>query len=184
TQITNNTANDVVPSLYNGEIAWNGNLEGDAEIYYYNGTTTTQITNNTAYDANPSLYNGGIAWMGDEDGDNEIYYARLASAWVGDAIDSLGLTGYSEAEILQLADLYSGQTSGEVEGLTWTYLAGDLPGDTGGEVYEVGDSWEYNGKYYIKLGSGLEGAPELPAGVMPFLGALLSAAWARRRFLK
>ncbi|MEA3489097.1 MAG: hypothetical protein U9R44_01985 [Candidatus Omnitrophota bacterium] len=165
------------PSLYNGAIAWYDYVD-DAEIYYYNGTTTTQITDNIPHDFDPSLYNGAIAWWGVLDGgsDHEIYYARLASAWIGDAIISLGLEGYSEAEILQLVDLFSGQTSGLVGGMDWTYLAGNLPGDTGGEVYSIGDSWEYDGNYYIKLGSGLEGegsgVPELPAGAMPFVGAI------------
>ena len=56
--------------------------------------------------------------------------------------------------------------------MNWTFLSGDLPGDTDGQLYEVGDSWVHNGKYYIKLGSGLASTPEIPAGAMPFLGAL------------
>ncbi|MCK4697109.1 MAG: hypothetical protein KAT53_02245, partial [Dehalococcoidia bacterium] len=74
-------------------------------------------------------------------------------------------------------------------GMDWTYLAGNLPGDTGGEVYDIGDSWEYDGKYYIKLGSGLEGSgggvPEIPAGMMPLMGVAISVVIRRiRRFSK
>ncbi|MEA3489364.1 MAG: hypothetical protein U9R44_03355 [Candidatus Omnitrophota bacterium] len=176
TQISVSGAN---PSLYNGTIAWAGN-----GINYWDGGTTTQISGSGT---NPSLYNGDITWQGSDGNDDEIFYARLASAWIGDAIDSLGLAGYTEAEILDLADLFSGQTSGLVNSMDWTYLAGNLPGDTGGEVYDIGNSWEYDGKYYIKLGSGLEGTgvPELPAGAIPFIGAILCFGLRRlRRFHK
>ena len=81
----------------------------------------------------------------------------------------MALTDFTEQEIMDLADLYSGETSGSVHNMDWTYLSGHLPGDTDGEVYEIGDSWIYEGNYYIKLGSGLEGTngtgavPEVPA---------------------
>ncbi|MFH1664636.1 MAG: hypothetical protein ABIA77_00610, partial [Candidatus Omnitrophota bacterium] len=60
-----------------------------------------------------------------------------------------------------------------------------LPGEDPENPYEIGYSYTYNGNYYIKLGSGLEGdplgAPELPAGAVPLLGVVLGAVLARKR---
>ena len=70
----------------------------------------------------------------------------------------------STEEMSLLARLYADGKAGldpdalTVDGRTWAYLSGDLPGDFGGTTYELGDSWIYEGKYYIKLGSGLEGS--------------------------
>ena len=91
---------------------------------------------------------------------------------------------YSTDQVNQLTDLYTTHGSGQIGDVNWTYLSGNLPGDTDGLVYDIGDTWSYNGKYYIKLGSGLEGAPlgssgsvpELPVGAISFLGTILSFA--------
>ena len=156
------------PSLYNGQIAWETNLDGDNDIYYWNGTSITKVTDNLANDINPLLYGSDIVWQSDVDGDYDIYYARLASEWIQDALPEVDLMDFTESEILELADMYSDGSSGTVHGMDWEYLSGNLPGDTDGEVYEIGDSWIYEGNYYIKLGSGLEGTsgtgavPEVP----------------------
>ena len=144
-----------------------GILDGYWEIYYWDGTSTINISNDTAYGMYPSLYDGEIAWSSSADGDYEIYYARLASSWIRDALPELSDLDLTESEIMELADLYSSQSSGLVGDISWTYYSGNLPGDTDGEVYEIGDSWIYEGNYYIKLGSGLEGnagaaVPEMP----------------------
>ena len=80
-QITDNSINDINPSLHNGAIAWSGEDEnGYFEIFYWNGSTTEKITNDgNIYNVNPSLYNGTIAWN-DENGGNEILY------WDGNTI--------------------------------------------------------------------------------------------------
>jgi hypothetical protein len=73
--------------------------------------------------------------------------------------------GYSTSELKLLADLYAGGNTDATEiidNLTWHYLSEDLPGDIGGTTYDYGDTWIYDGKYYIKLGSGLEGAGSVP----------------------
>ena len=88
-----------------------------------------------------------------------------------------------------MADLYDTHDSGlGIDGFSWSYLSEDLPGDTDGLVYEIGDAWELDGNYYIKLGSGLAGeplgggaVPELPAGAMPFIGAIFSVVFVRRK---
>ena len=162
----------------NGDIAW---CSG-SDIYYWDGTSTTRLTDNTVDDNNPVLFNGEIVWYGTEDGDNEIYYARLASAWIQDDLPMIDIMDFTESEILELADLYSSKSSGVVGGMDWTYLDGDLPSDTNGEVYEIGDSWIYEGNYYIKLGSGLAGTsgavPEVPASTVLML---LSSLFISRR---
>jgi hypothetical protein len=54
--------------------------------------------------------------------------------------------------------------------VVWNYIAGDLPGQEG---HIIGDSWEYEGKYYIYLGSGLEGEPLSGGGDVPEPSTLL-----------
>ena len=196
TQLTDNATDDYRPSLYNGEVAWYGNDDGDDEIYYYSGGVTTQITNNTVIDYNPSLYNGEIAWYGKGGSgavttDYEIFYARLASAWISDALDSLLLERTPDDAYL-LADIYDSEGSGlTLSGVSWSYVPGDLPGDTDGLVYNIGDSWDVDGTYYIKLGNGLAGAPlgsavpEMPVGAVPFVGVFLRIGLRRlKRFFK
>ena len=151
--------------LNNGQIAWSNDSDGDNDIYLWDGSSITNVSNNSASDTTPSLYNGHIAWSSNLDGDNEIYFAKLASEWIAEALPGINLNNFTEQEIMDLADLYSNQTSAVVNGMEWTYLSGDLPGDTNGEIYEIGDSWIYEGVYYIKLGSGLASTgsvPEIP----------------------
>ena len=103
---------------------------------------------------------------------------------------TFGDLGYTTAQIKQLTELYTTQESGQIGDVNWTYLSGNLPGDTDGLIYDIGDTWTYNGKYYIKLGSGLEGAPlggsgsvpELPAGLIPLLGVILSFGLKRLKY--
>ena len=95
---------------------------------------------------------------------------------------TFGALGYTTAQIDQLSQLYAdGDTLAELvfDDVTWTYEADTLPDDTG---YEIGDSWTTgDGRYCVKLGSGLLGTPlgaggsvpELPVGAVPFLGAVL-----------
>ena len=108
---------------------------------------------------------------------------------------TFGDLGYTTDQIKQLTDLYAAGDPGNSldfdDDITWSYLDGELPGDTGGAVYNIGDSWEVDGTYYIKLGSGLAGAPlggavpELPVGAMPFLGVILRIGLKRlRQFFK
>ena len=165
-QISDNSSNDYNPSLYNGQITWQGYEHENYDIYFWDGATITNISDNSSNNYNPSLYNGNIAWYGNKDGDNEIYYAKLASEWIRQALPEVSLLNFNEQEIMKLSDLYSNKSSGLVRDINWTYLSGNLPGDTNGELYEIGDSWVYGGHYYIKLGSGLEGTsaaiPEFP----------------------
>ena len=105
--------------------------------------------------------------------------------------NTFGGLGYTTAQIDQLTQLYAdGNPLAELDlgdDVTWTYEVDVLPEDTG---YEIGDSWTTaNGRYCVKLGSGLLGTPlgvggsvpELPAGCVPFIGVVLGAAWAHRK---
>lgn len=82
-QITNNGAWNREVSLYNGTIAWHSDVDGDWEIFYWDGNEIIQITNNDANDTDPSLYNGSIAWQSDIDGDSEIFY------WDGTTVNQI-----------------------------------------------------------------------------------------------
>ncbi len=83
TNLTNNSAFDFWPSLYDNTVAWHGNEDGDFDIYYYDGNHIYKITNNDNLDGYPSLYDGAIAWQGSDGDDYEIYY------WDGTTITQL-----------------------------------------------------------------------------------------------
>ncbi len=101
--------------------------------------------------------------------------------------DSLG-KGYSAAEQEQLYQLYEDGKNDltpqniTINGTEWQYYDGELPGQAG---HSIGEAYTYDGKQYIYLGSGLEGSgggvPELPAGMMPFMGVAISAVIRRIR---
>jgi hypothetical protein len=77
TRITNRpNYDDKNPSLYNGNIAWQGIDENgtDYEIFYFDGTSIQQVTDNNYDDINPSLYNGILVWQTDGPY-SEIYIA-------------------------------------------------------------------------------------------------------------
>ena len=99
-QLTDNTVEDQNPSVHNKNIAWRSQVDGDYEIYYWDGTTTHQISDNTTYDRLPSLYNGTIAWQSNFGGDWEIFfwgdglYLPIANAGRDQAVfDSVTLDG-------------------------------------------------------------------------------------------
>ncbi len=80
-QITNNDFDDKNPSLYDGQIAWDGELGENwtsTEIFFWDGANVFQLTSNSISDSNPSLYNGDIAWrsgFSGSDGFTKILYA-------------------------------------------------------------------------------------------------------------
>ena len=195
TRMTDNTLSSSSASLYNGQIAW-GSIAGmdNDQIYYWNGSSITLMADGFGFDINSkfvSLYDGALAWSMNVAGvSSEIFYAQLASDYIANSLPAVAITYFTEQEIMDLSDMYSNQSSGVVHGMDWTYLSGDLPGDTNGEIYEIGDSWYYEGNYYIKLGSGLQGTgtvPELPGhfalGLFP-AGILLSRVRKRIFFMK
>ncbi|MFH1664990.1 MAG: LamG domain-containing protein [Candidatus Omnitrophota bacterium] len=96
---------------------------------------------------------------------------------------TFGDLGYTSVQIKQLTDLYAAKTSEPIPigNVNWTYNENPiLPGEPVDAT--IGDTWTYDGKYYIKLGSGLEGdplgaggsVPEIPVGIMPFISMLLA----------
>ena len=165
TDITNRAENriDYYPSLSNGQIAWQKNGIG---IQVWNGSSLFNIpTSSTDF----VMDGGQVAWSDS----SEIYLSKLASVWIAEALHKVNLTDFTEDEIMDLTDLYFDQTSAVVNGMTWSYVPGDLPGDTNGEIYEIGDSWVYAGVNYIKLGSGLASTGSVPEVPVPLALGLL-----------
>ncbi len=92
--------------------------------------------------------------------------------WITAGINGTGARqlnlNYSDEQRLLLANTYGSLNTTYIDGVSWKYLSGNLPGDIGGTTYNYGDAWIYDGKYYIKLGSGLEGT------IIPEASTLLS----------
>lgn len=184
------------PSVYDGKMVWSGYDGNDYEIFYWDGTNTWQVTDTAANEFYPTFRDGLIAWQVSDGTDNEIMIAQQiseAESYVASVVADLGL-GYTSSEMLELASLYESadtETTITIGENTWHYLPGILPGDDGSKA--IGDMWEYEGMYYIKLGSGLEmdldgGAttvPELPPfaaqGMAMMFGGLSVWMRARRR---
>jgi hypothetical protein len=187
---------EYTPSVYDGKIVWSGYDGHDYEIFYWDGTTTWQVTDTDTNEFYPS-YNGDvIAWQVSDGTDNEIMIAQQTSeaeSYVALLVSDLSL-GYTPREMLEIAALYESadeNTTITIGENIWHYMPGTLPGDDGSKT--TGDMWEYEGMYYIKLGSGLEmdldgGAttvPELPPfaaqGMAMVVGGLSVWIRARRR---
>jgi len=82
-RITNNEVDDYEPQLDNGQIAWtakedvNGEIDGPADVYFWNGETTINVSNRIGVnDEDSHLMNGKIAWTGRNSNtdSNDIYY--------------------------------------------------------------------------------------------------------------
>lgn len=73
--------------------------------------------------------------------------------------------GYTTEELNQLGGIYASMTETPVMigDTSWRYLD-ILPGQ---DAHAIGESYTYNDKYYIKLGSGLEGTPAGQGGDVP-----------------
>jgi hypothetical protein len=104
------------------------------------------------------------------------------TGYLSSAVTELAL-GYTTDQMNELAYLYGDpmHTPVTIGNTEWNYLSGTLPGDTG---YSIGQGYEYGGKYYIKLGSGLEGEPlggtvPEPATVVSMLSGLLLLTFRR-----
>ncbi len=73
TQITNNSAIDNHPAISGGNVAWQGWVGSETEIYSWDSSAITRITNNTTYDWSPAISGDNVVWSGDADGDYDIY---------------------------------------------------------------------------------------------------------------
>lgn len=86
---------------------------------------------------------------------------------IASTINNVWNFDYSTEELNALTTLYSNGKAGLnpidilVGGTPWKYYGGLLPGDDGNRA--IGDSWIYEGQYYIKLGSGIGTAIPEPA---------------------
>jgi hypothetical protein len=127
----------------------NSSTPPDTRPYY-----SVSLSNGKWYLQN---YSGSNSWyIGEVEGLKLMSIDPIASA-----IGSIR-PAYTSAQIDALIKLY---TDGKMSvawsplvigDLTWSFLSGNLPGDPNG-TRPFGDFWTANGKYYIKLGSGLEG---------------------------
>ena len=163
---------------------YSGNISPDAPLYigsegiqrYFNGSIDDVGIWNRTLDAYEiaAIYGLGTEKF-------EAVSMALNNSWDLD---------FTTEEISQLATLYVAEESGVIGGMNFTYYSGNLPGDTDGEVYAIGDSWVDGGKYYIKLGSGFEfepvplgGVPELPPFAMQLIVLLFGGIIASCRKL-
>ncbi|MFH1664749.1 MAG: LamG domain-containing protein, partial [Candidatus Omnitrophota bacterium] len=156
--------------VFSGPVTAYGTLKFGKNFHsYLNGTIDDVAIWDRALDANEvaSIYSVGVQGF---------------EGILNGVTSTFGALGYTTAQIDQLTQLYADSDPlAELvfDDVTWTYTADSLPDDTG---YEIGDSWTTaNGRYCVKLGSGLLGTPlgvgdavpELPAGMMPFIGMVL-----------
>ena len=152
-KITDNTADDIAPSLYDGKIAWESDVDGDLEIYYWDGTTTHKVTNNTADDTSPSLYEDKIAWSSNVDGDWEIYY--------GNRCKIQQITDDNDDDYDGEPSLYNGTiawernvdgSSSEIyywNGTTTIQITDSAPEDNMPSLYNGTIAWESDGDIYF-----------------------------------
>jgi len=129
----------------------------------------------------------GITNSGGDSDQGTLFWLYANFADVVAALSDLEIAGYTDTELELLCQLYiEGKFSlGPadpviIDGITWQYYD-TLPGDTG---YDMGTGYIYEGKKYIKLGSGLgelsgSGVPELPAGASTLL-SLMTGMWLLR----
>ncbi len=80
TWVTDNDWYDGEPVVDDGMIVWWGDdpVDGDMEIYYWDGSEVRQLTHNNFMDDGPQVHNGRIAWVGypgGTPGPGEIFYS-------------------------------------------------------------------------------------------------------------
>ncbi len=63
-QLTDNTSPDTDPQIHNGQVAWSRLVDGDREIFFWDGGSVIQITDNSFDDFDPRLHDGRLTWIG------------------------------------------------------------------------------------------------------------------------
>jgi hypothetical protein len=99
--------------------------------------------------------------------DDQITAAYRMGLVGGGAVNTLGFN-YTTNQIGQLTDLYAAANPNQsvtMDGITWHYVS-STPG-----THNIGDAYTDSGKYYIKLGSGLEGDPAPEPATVVGMGA-------------
>ena len=157
--------------------------------------TTVETINGSQWASAPGFVTGTLDFAIDLNTTNSDYtpeldgidinYSTQSYEYVCAGLDSLDL-GYSQAEKEALFQLYkNGKFDLDPDNVIindseWQYYANEfLPGEDPENPFDIGYSYVYNGMNFIKLGSGIgqplgNAVPELPAGVIPLLGVILS----------
>jgi hypothetical protein len=173
--------------------SWDGTTNENGVKLYLNGVLVAQHTSLNA--AISDWYNftfGTAAEYFDGKMDDAAVWNRALSAaeaetlysvgvetaeaiWQANEPEGLGL-GYTPEQLNQLSKIYANQiTTPQLIGdVAWRYLD-ILPGEAG---HSIGDSWINDGKYYMYLGSGLQGdtggadvpEPSTLLLLLPFIG--------------
>ena len=75
-QLTSNSTADSQPRIKGDHVVWQGEVNGNLEIFHYNlaSGTTTQVTNNSSDDVSPQTDGNYIAWLGDGFNGTVTYY--------------------------------------------------------------------------------------------------------------
>lgn len=112
TQVSNANSGDwnnyAEPRIDGTRVVWNdweGDLNGDEEIFYYDGTSTTQLTDNDTHDQLPRISGTNVVWQGGV-GDTDIFL-------------------YDGATITQLSNSPSEDVKPEISGSNVTWVAWD-----------------------------------------------------------
>jgi hypothetical protein len=176
---------------YNFTLVKTGSTTGD---FYINGVLQPGSGGlGSTYDVNSDWligrYHGGSTWDFKGALDDIAVWNRALDAWEIEQSMNYGVNAfeylktqlsYGDTQMDSLWGAYTSHDSVSINGLTWNYYSGLMPGDDGSKA--IGDAWTYNGGYYIKLGSGMgTGVPE-PATVVSVIGlALMGLGRMRKR---
>jgi len=75
-QLTDNDYDDSQPQIYGSNVVWYG-FDGNNEIFFYDGNTTTQLTTNNNYSDDYDwfqIYGSNVVWIGSDGNDTEIFF--------------------------------------------------------------------------------------------------------------
>jgi len=81
TQITENSYEDIFPSIRGNNLVWQGRVDGDWEIFAYDiaaAGTPIQITHNTYDDISPQTDGSYVVWLGYSQSGGEIFLYDLS----------------------------------------------------------------------------------------------------------
>ena len=80
-KITNNLAPDLQPQLSGDYLVWQGEINGNQEIFLHdlNSQTTQQVTNNSTDDKDPDIAGNYLVWSGFKDNNYEIFQYDINS---------------------------------------------------------------------------------------------------------
>ncbi len=91
-QLTDNTSPDTDPQIHNGQVTWSRLLDGDREIFFWDGSSVIQITDNSFDDVDPRLHDGRLTWVGIGAGaDQEVFF------WDGASVLQLTNNAFDDA---------------------------------------------------------------------------------------